>query len=218
MPQRPIRSFVRRAGRMTPGQRRALDELWPTYGIDYEEQPIDFARCFGNTNPVALEIGFGDGALLVEMAARDPGINFLGVEVHEPGIGHCLLEIQSHELANVRVICHDATEVLKDQIHDASLSAVNLFFPDPWPKKRHHKRRIIQGGFLQLLASKLKSGGRLHIATDWSDYAEHIQDIAGKEDAFMLAGTGRGERPRSKFESRGMALGHSIFDFQYVRK
>ena len=218
MPQRPIRSFVRRAGRMTSAQRRALEELWPVYGIEFEEKPIDLAEYFGNANPVTLEIGFGDGALLVELATRHPETNFLGIEVHEPGIGHCLLEIQSRKLSNVRVMCHDATEVLKSQIQDASLGAVHLFFPDPWPKKRHHKRRIVQPGFLQLLAAKLKPGGLLHIATDWAEYAEHIQEIVGQQSSFQLSAAARGERPRSKFESRGIALGHGIFDFQYLRK
>jgi tRNA (guanine-N7-)-methyltransferase len=213
-----IRSFVRRAGRITAAQRRALDELWPEYGIEYSADTLDLARCFGNSNPVVLEIGFGDGDLLVQMAADDPASNFIGVEVHEPGIGRCLLGLQARELENVRLIRHDATDVLADQIEDGALERINLFFPDPWPKKRHHKRRIVRPDFLRLAAAKLRPGGQLHIATDWANYAEHIQDVAEKEQSFALADVTRGHRPTTKFETRGERLGHDIFDLRYVRK
>lgn len=212
-----IRSFVRRAGRVTSAQRRALADLWPTYGIDYAPAIIDLAECFGNEQPVTLEIGFGNGELLVEMAQRHPDQNFIGVEVHEPGVGHCLLGIEANELANVRLVCHDAMQVLAQQIADNSLSAVNLFFPDPWPKKRHHKRRIVQPDFLQLVSSKLRATGILHVATDWANYAEHIQLVATKEQSLTFASDRRGERPTTKFETRGERLGHAIFDLCYVR-
>lgn len=218
MGRQTIRSYVRRAGRLTSAQRRALTELWPLYGIDYRPEKIDFIQCFGNSNPVTLEIGFGDGELLIETAVRHPQMNFVGVEVHDPGVGHCLLGIDAKGLENVRLICHDATEVLANQIRDAALARINLFFPDPWPKKRHHKRRIVQPDFVRLVATKLQPEGRLHIATDWVDYAEHIQHVVDKEQSFALADEARGERPTTKFEARGEHLGHTIFDFRYVRK
>lgn len=212
-----IRSFARRAGRVTSAQRRALSELWPKYGIDYAPKIIDFVECFDNANPVTLEIGFGNGELLLEMAQRHPEQNFFGIEVHEPGVGHCLLGIEANGINNVRLACHDATEVLAKQIADGSLAAVNLFFPDPWPKKRHHKRRIVQPVFLQLVAAKLRPKGTLHIATDWANYAEHIQDVADNSQSLRLSDHERGERPTTKFETRGARLGHSIFDLRYVR-
>ena len=156
-PQKPIRSFVRRAGRLTSAQTRALEELWPLYGIDYSNETLDLDEVFGRCAPRTLEIGFGNGELLATLAARQPETDFLGIEVHEPGIGHCLLEIEKHELSNVRLLRHDAIEVLNRQIADAALNQVNLFFPDPWPKKRHHKRRIVQLAFLHLLSRKIKT-------------------------------------------------------------
>jgi tRNA (guanine-N7-)-methyltransferase len=154
---RPIRSFVRRAGRMTPSQQRALDELWPDYGLDYEATPLDLADVFGRKAPVVLEIGFGNGDTLVAQAAASPDKDFLGIEVHEPGVGHCLIAASDASVSNLRLIIHDAIEVLEHQVPEASLSRINLYFPDPWPKKRHHKRRIVQSSFLDLCAAKLAS-------------------------------------------------------------
>lgn len=216
--RRPIRSFVRRAGRLTTAQRRALRELWPEYGIDCSRTKLDLASCFGNANPVTLEIGFGDGELLVNNAALHPEANYLGIEVHEPGIGHCLLAIHAAKLRNVRLIKQDALEVLNHQIGADTLSGVDLFFPDPWRKKRHHKRRIVQPAFVRLVASRLRSGGLLHIATDWENYAEQIRHVVAAEQVFMRLDEQRGERPTTKFETRGERLGHTIFDLRYRKK
>ena len=181
MPRQPVRSYVLRAGRITQAQRRALDELLPRFGIAYEASPLDLDRAFGRIAPRVLEIGFGNGDTLVALAASSPDSNFIGVEVHPPGIGHCLLAIQSKELTNVRVIAHDAVEVLASQLPPASLDEVLLYFPDPWPKKRHHKRRIVQPPFAALVASRLKQGGRFRLATDWEPYAEWMLEILNAE-------------------------------------
>ena len=172
---RAIRSFVKRQGRMTAGQRRALDEHWADFGIDYTAAPLDPAAAFGRDAPLVLEIGFGNGDNLCDLARRYPEQNFLGIEVHEPGVGACIMNALTHDLANVRVMRHDAVEVLRNMIPDHSLSRVNLFFPDPWHKKRHHKRRIVQRDFVKLLAAKLLPGGIFHVATDWPNYAEHYR-------------------------------------------
>ena len=222
--QRKIRSFVRRAGRMTSSQARAIESLWPQYGIDFSEAPLDFDEVFGRKAKRVLEIGFGNGDSLVEMAANEPDADFLGVEVHEPGIGHCLIRAREAGADNLRVICHDAIEVLSTQIPDGSLARVNLFFPDPWPKKRHHKRRIIQAAFLDLVARKLGPGGSLMIATDWANYAEHIDDVIGHHAAFDIVerrqhdGDQPINRPSTKFEARGLREGHHIWDWHCSRK
>lgn len=215
---RPVRSFVRREGRLTDGQQRALDELMPRYGVEPDGGPLDFPAVFGNDAPVVLDIGFGDGAALAAMAANQPRRNFLGVEVYRPGIGRLLRELERERITNVRVICADAVELLRQRIPDASLAGLNLFFPDPWPKKRHHKRRMVQPEWLDLVARKLTPGGLLHLATDWENYAEHMLAVTGASLAFdNPAGSGRfapnpGDRPQTKFERRGLGKGHGVWD------
>jgi len=221
---RTVRSFVRRAGRLTPSQQRALEELWPALGIDYETAALDFAAIFGRNAPVVLEIGFGNGETLVRQALEHPGKDFVGVEVHEPGVGHCLLKAGEAGISNLRIIMHDAIEVLQVQVPAASLSRINLYFPDPWPKKRHHKRRIVQPAFLDLVAERLVPGGTLHIATDWADYAGHIDEVMAATDRFTLAerrvhdGEQPLDRPQTKFERRGLQRGHRITDWSFTRR
>jgi tRNA (guanine-N7-)-methyltransferase len=220
---RAIRSFVRRAGRITPSQQRALRELWPAIGVEFSESPLDFEALFGRLAPVVLEIGFGNGETLVEQARATPGHDFLGIEVHEPGVGHCLLKASEAGVKNLRIIRRDAIEVLKLQVPPGSLSRVNLYFPDPWPKKRHHKRRIVQTSFLDIVADRLQAGGTLHIATDWSKYAEHIDETLAAHPRFECAerrehnGDRALDRPRTKFERRGLRHGHRICDWRFVR-
>lgn len=222
-PMRTIRSFVRRSGRLTRSQHRALRDLWSRFGIDFAAKPLDLEAIFRRTAKRALEIGFGNGETLVEQAARNPAMDFVGVEVHEPGIGHCLLRAQDACISNLRLICHDAVEVLRQQIPDAAFNRVNLYFPDPWPKKRHHKRRLLQPDFLQLLGEKIESGGTLHIATDWEDYADHIDELIASQPRFVVSErrVHRGEapldRPTTKFETRGRRLAHRIWDWRLIR-
>jgi len=223
VPRQPIRSYVLRAGRTTQAQRRALDELLPRYGIPYAASPVDLDRVFGRAAPRVLEIGFGNGDMLVELAAGSPGRDFIGVEVHPPGIGHCLLAIESRGLANVRLIAHDAVEVLAHQLRPGSLAEVLLYFPDPWPKKRHHKRRILQPAFAGLVASRLRQGGKLKLATDWEPYAAWMLEVLNASPEFANAAPARGciERPErgpTRFESRGRRLGHQVFDLEFVRR
>lgn len=209
---RPVRSFVLRAGRMTVAQQRALHALWPLYGIDFRAAPLDFDQTFGRQAPRVMEIGFGDGELLAELARQNPGIDFLGVEVHEPGVGHCLLLIEKYGLTNVRIIRHDAIEVLREQIPAGSLQELKLLFPDPWPKKRHHKRRIVQPSFVALVASRLAPGGLFHIATDWAPYAEHIAAVLSAEPTLLAQPSAIARRPSTRFERRGERLGHEVFE------
>lgn len=214
---RPVRSFVRRAGRMTPAQRRALAELWPRYGIEDRPGTLDLDEIFGRRAPRILEIGFGDGELLVQTAADHPEQDFIGIEVHEPGVGHCLLRIAEHGLTNVRIMRHDALDALRQQFADASLHGVNLFFPDPWPKKRHHKRRIVQPAFVSLLGRKIAAGGFFHTATDWTEYADHIDATITADPAFRAVDRQTSKRPETKFELRGRRLGHTIRDRFFER-
>jgi len=214
---RTIRSFVRRAGRMTAAQKRALQTLWPLYGIDYRPAQLDLDQAFGRKARRIMEIGFGNGDLLVSMAADNPETDFIGVEVHEPGVGHCLLAIQNQCLTNVRIISHDAIEVLKYQVADGSLQAVHVFFPDPWPKKRHHKRRIFQPDFVALLGRRIDHGGLLHTATDWQEYGEHIEATIGANKGFQPASAVTDQRPQTKFEQRGKRLGHEIAEYFFER-
>ena len=220
---RPIRSFVRRAGRMTASQQRALDELWPRYGIAFRPEPLDFQAVYGRRAPVVLEIGFGNGDSLVEQALAMPDHDFLGVEVHEPGVGHCLIAAKKSGIENLRLIMHDAIEVLEHQVAPESLARINLYFPDPWPKKRHHKRRIVTPSFIDTCASRLAAGGTLHIATDWANYAEHIDEAFESSKEFELAerrehdGDAPLDRPATKFERRGLREGHRIVDWRFVR-
>ena len=220
---RTVRSFVRRAGRMTPAQGRALRELWPEYGLEFSEDSLDFESVFGRAAPRVLEIGFGDGETLVEQAAANPAADYIGIEVHEPGIGHCMLHAEEAGITNIRLICYDAIEVMRFQIPDNSISRINLYFPDPWPKKRHHKRRILQLAFLQFAAQKIEAGGTFHIATDWENYAEQIDALIRSQEHFRLAerhahrGDDPLKRPITKFERRGLRLGHKICDWRLTR-
>lgn len=219
---RPIRSFVRREGRITPAQARALEQLLPTYGLDTEHGVADLDTLFGRQAPRYLEIGFGSGGALLEMAATHPERDYIGIDVHRPGVGSLLLRLQQANVGNVRIGCTDAVEVLAENLPDHSLDGVYLFFPDPWHKKKHHKRRIVQPTFAQLLAHKLKPGGQVHMATDWQDYAEHMLTVMSAQENFTnTAGVGcyaeRGERPLTKYEQRGQRLGHAVWDlvFEY---
>lgn len=221
--KRSIRSFVRRAGRLTPSQQKALEELWPTFGIDYGGNLLHLESAFGRTAAVVLEIGFGNGDTLVQQATENPDKNYIGIEVHEPGVGHCLLKARDANINNLRLFIHDAIEVLTNQIPLQSLSRVNLYFPDPWPKKRHHKRRIVQHDFLGLIADRLKAGGTLNVATDWAGYAEHIDEILSQSDRFICTerrehdGEQPLDRPRTKFERRGLKKGHRICDWCFTK-
>jgi tRNA (guanine-N7-)-methyltransferase len=221
-PRQPIRSYVLRAGRMTAAQGRALEELLPRHGVPYAPTPLDLDRVFGRAAPRVLEIGFGNGDTLVELASASPGTDFVGVEVHPPGLGHCLLAIESRGLDNVRVIAHDAVEVLANQVPESSLDEVLLYFPDPWPKKRHHKRRIVQPAFASLVANRLKPGGRFKLATDWEPYAAWMLEVLnacpGLENASATGGIiERPERGATRFELRGRRLGHAVFDLEFRR-
>ncbi len=220
--RRTIRSFVRRSGRLTPSQQRALSDLWPEYGIDYSPTMCALDSMFERAAPVVLEIGFGNGETLVQQAAANPDLNFLGVEVHEPGVGHCLLKAREAGINNLRLIMHDAVEVLTLQIPPLSLERVNIYFPDPWPKKRHHKRRILQPAFLELIHSRLRPDGALHIATDWANYAEHIDEVFETCGLFVCderrehGGEAPLDRPQTKFERRGLRKGHRIWDWRFA--
>ncbi len=222
---RRIRSFVRREGRLTPGQQRALDELLPRFGLALPEPaaPLDLAAVFGRQAPVTLEIGFGDGESLAEQAAQNPGRDYIGTEVHRPGVGHLLREVEQRGLTNVRVSDHDAVELLEHYIAPAALDGVQVYFPDPWHKKRHHKRRLIQPPFVRLLASRMRPGGRLHLATDWAEYAEHMMAVLEEcapwfEPDGPVPAPGRPpERPVTKFERRGERRGHAVADLLYRR-
>ncbi|MCW9000158.1 MAG: tRNA (guanosine(46)-N7)-methyltransferase TrmB [Kangiellaceae bacterium] len=220
---RKIRSFVRREGRMTAGQTAAYEELMPVYGLEYEKQKLDLAQLFGNQNPVVLEIGFGMGASLAEQATKNPDKNFFGIEVHRPGVGSLLARIKEPGATNVRVIAHDAIEVLEHMISDASLDKVQLFFPDPWPKKRHHKRRIVKSDFVQQLRTKLKNGGIFHMATDWENYAEHMLGVMQAESGWQNLSENNDyvprpdDRPVTKFQARGERLGHGVWDLMFTK-
>ncbi|MFT4464023.1 MAG: tRNA (guanosine(46)-N7)-methyltransferase TrmB [Sodalis sp. (in: enterobacteria)] len=221
---RRIRSFVRRQGRLTKGQQHALDTLWPAMGTDYQARPLDLDALFGRAAPVTLEIGFGMGASLVTMAAAHPEQNFIGIEVHLPGVGACLACAQEAGVSNLRVMCHDAVEVLEQMIPDASLALVQLFFPDPWHKARHNKRRIIQAPFVELVRRKLAAGGVFHMATDWQPYAEHMLAVMSAADSFRnLSSAGDyvprpASRPLTKFEQRGQRLGHGFWDLMFEKE
>src|SRR5688572_15451573 len=210
---RPIRSYVLRQGRTTPAQRRALEELFPKYGISFSHQPISSPRGAS----LVLEIGSGMGETTLEIAKAHPETDFIAIEVHGPGVGSLLNAIEREQLANLRVIRHDALDVLEHMIADGTLAAIHLFFPDPWPKKRHHKRRLVQPEFAALAARKLRDGGILHAATDWPDYAEHMNEVFSKEPLLEPAAAGFAARPVTKFESRGQRLGHPIRELLFRR-
>lgn len=223
-PRRTIRSFIRREGRLTVGQQRALDELLPQFGVPQAEQPIDPVGLFGRNAPLTLEIGFGNGDSLVEMAKAAPEQDFIGIEVHRPGVGHLLLGIEREGLTNLRVHMGDAVAFLQQRIATNQLDRLLLYFPDPWHKKRHHKRRIVQPAFADLVAERLRPGGLWHLATDWADYAEHMRSVLDPHPAFAAEhqGDGSGQRPpwrpETKFERRGQRLGHEVGDLLYRRR
>lgn len=198
---------------MTQGQSKALETLWPSFGLESSSGEFNLSDVFGNAHPVCLEIGFGMGDSLVEQAKREPDMNFIGVEVHRPGVGHCLMQCGEGNLKNIRVFSDDSIDVLRQSIPASALDRVQVFFPDPWHKKRHHKRRLINETFLALLVSRLKPGGLVHIATDWTPYAESIQELFGKRSDFELATPP--SRPETKFERRGIRLGHQVNDLAY---
>ncbi|OBT17381.1 tRNA (guanosine(46)-N7)-methyltransferase TrmB [Vibrio sp. UCD-FRSSP16_10] len=221
---RKIRSFVRREGRLTKGQETALNDCWSAMGIDYQNELLDWTQVFGNDNPVVLEIGFGMGTSLVEMAKASPEKNFIGIEVHRPGVGACLSQARDEGVTNLRVMCHDAVEVFANMIPNASLHTLQLFFPDPWHKKRHHKRRIVQLEFAEMVREKLQlETGIFHMATDWENYAEHMVEIMNQAPGFANIATDGDyiprpdERPLTKFEARGHRLGHGVWDIKYKR-
>ena len=249
---RPIRSFVKREGKFTTGQQNAIDQLWPSHGVDLDDHEIDLAELFGRDAPVVLEIGFGNGLSLAEMAETHSEMNFFGIEVHKPGVGSCLVQAKKRELDNLRVSGDDAVLVLNQQIPDGSLERVQIFFPDPWHKKRHHKRRLIQPEFVETLVAKLNVGGQIHVATDWENYAEHVlavlsvnKDIVNTvSDAPLPASflSNQGDlltdsslwaegtllsqgsavkpvyRPGTKYEARGIRLGHGVWDLVFEKK
>ena len=218
---RPIRSFVLRQGRQTEAQKRAFDLHWPSLGLDYTGAPRDFDAVFGRRAPRVLEIGFGNGEQLLFAAGREPERDFIGVEVHGPGVGRLLNAAAEANLTNLRVYQHDAVEVLQHEIAPASLDEVRIYFPDPWHKKRHNKRRLVQPGFVGLLCDRLRPGGLLHLATDWENYAEHMWDVLDAEPRLRSRAGARGFVPRPEwrrqthFETRGLKLGHGVWDLLY---
>jgi len=237
---RPIRSFVKREGKLTKGQQNAIDLLWSSHGVDLSDRSLDFDVLFGRAAPTVLEIGFGNGLSLADMAETDSETNFFGIEVHKPGVGSLLVQVKQRGLDNVRVSQDDAVQVLEQQIPDESLDRIQVFFPDPWHKKRHHKRRLIQSEFVETLVSKLKPQGKLHVATDWENYAEHILEVLTA--TAELDNTVRSEsspqdfslakdpspldhgcapkpdyRPNTKYEERGIRLGHGVWDIVFEK-
>jgi len=220
---RPIRSFVLRQGRQTDAQKRAFDLHWPSLGLDYTGAPRDFDAAFGRRAPRVLEVGFGNGEQLLFAAGREPERDFIGVEVHGPGIGRLLNAAAQAGLRNLRVYQHDAVDVLQHEVAPASLDEVRIYFPDPWHKKRHNKRRLVQPGFVGLLCDRLRPGGLLHLATDWENYAQHLWDVLDAEPRLHGRAGARGFVPRPQwrrqthFETRGLKLGHGVWDLLYDR-
>lgn len=220
---RKVRSFVLRTGRLSDYQRDMMNDNWANLGLDYQAEPFDFKAIFGNDNPVILEIGFGMGRSLVEMAATNPDRNYIGIEVHTPGVGACIAYALEKGVKNLRVICHDATEILRDSIADSTLSGLQLYFPDPWQKAKHHKRRIVQAGFIERIIAKLDSNGFVHFATDWENYAEHMLEVLRQFP--QLANQSATNdfiprpdfRPLTKFEERGHKLGHGVWDLYFIK-
>jgi tRNA (guanine-N7-)-methyltransferase len=221
--RRGIRSFVLRQGRFTPAQQRAFDASWPRFGLEYSGTPRDLDATFGRSAPCVFEIGFGNGEALRYAAAQDPARNYIGIEVHAPGVGRLLNALAEDGSDHVRVYRHDAVEVLANEIADAALDEIRIYFPDPWHKKRHQKRRLLQPAFAALLVRKLARGGRLHLATDWQDYAEQMWDILDATQGLRNRNGARGHvprpewRPQTHFESRGQRLGHGVWDLLYDR-
>lgn len=219
---RPVRSFVLRQGRLTKGQKHALENIWPIYGVEESDATLDIESLFQRKGPVTMEIGFGNGVSLASMAKSAPEHNFIGIEVHKPGVGHLLHLVNEYGLSNVRVMNSDAVEIIKNRIPEKSLNCVQLFFPDPWHKKKHNKRRIVQPDFVSLIASKLKLGGVFHLATDWGPYAEHMAEVLEASEEFNSVSDSPfsekpNARPTTKFEKRGIKLGHGVWDLLYAR-
>jgi tRNA (guanine-N7-)-methyltransferase len=221
--QRKIRSYVRREGRFTPAQRSAFESFWPDFGIDITDEKLDFHSMFGRKSDVFLELGFGDGRVLKAMAARHPENDYIGIEVHRPGVGRLMRELHEEGIQNVRVSSEDGTGVLKDNIPLNSLSGISIFFPDPWHKKKHNKRRLIQQEFTSMAASRLIPGGVLHLATDWQDYAEQMLEVMAAEPLLENCSTDStyaerpDSRPLTKYEQRGLRLGHGVWDLVFRR-
>ena len=221
--KRKVRSFVLRTGRLSEFQRQTMNDNWAAYGLEHQTEPFDFPTIYGNTNPGILEIGFGMGKSLVEMALQNPDKNYLGIEVHTPGVGACLAYAVEKQVKNLRVICHDATEILRDSIADNSLGGLQLFFPDPWHKAKHHKRRIVQPHFVETIYQKLQPNGFIHFATDWQNYAEQMLDVL--KSAVGLRNVSPTNdyiprpdfRPLTKFEQRGHKLGHGVCDLYFIK-
>ena len=220
--QRHIKSFVLRQGHLSPAQQRALDTLYPQFGIDYTGQPLDLAQAFGRTAPRILEIGFGMGQATAAIAAAHPEQDYLGIEVHGPGVGSLLKLVGENRLTNIRVIRHDAVEVVREMLPADCLDGIHVFFPDPWHKKRHNKRRLIQPPFVALLASRIKPGGYLHLATDWEDYAIQMLEVLSQEATLENTAEGYAPRPDyrplTKFEQRGLRLGHGVWDLVFRQR
>ena len=223
-PKRVIRSFVKRTGRKTEGQKYSLDHYWPLYGLEYEEENhFDFEIMFPEQKGVKLEIGFGNGESLVQMAAQDQEFGYLGIEVHTPGVGHCMKHIHDQQLTNLKLISHDAIEVLQNKVPELSLDGVFLFFPDPWHKQKHKKRRIVNQIFKDLLVKLMKPGAVLHMATDWQDYARYMAKEMLADNRFRNLGDEKGfcdkpdYRPQTKFERRGLKLGHGVWDLMFEK-
>jgi tRNA (guanine-N7-)-methyltransferase len=222
--RRPIRSYVLRQGRLTEAQARALEKFWPRYGVEEGTDPIDAHALFGRTAPLVVEIGFGDGAATWRMAAAEPEKDFIGIEVHQPGVGRLLQALERERIDNVRIACSDAVPFLHERLAEDMLAGLRIYFPDPWPKKRHHKRRIVQREFLDLVAARMKAGGILHLATDWLPYAEHMLELLDPHPAFEnLSPSGDwcprpAWRPETKYERRGDRLGHETRDLAFRRR
>ena len=216
--KREIKSYVLRQGRTTPSQKRSLEQLLPIFGIAFAKEPLNPGDMFGRRAPIVLEIGSGMGETTAEIAQQNPAIDFIAVEVHGPGVGSLLKKIDALELRNLRVIRHDAVEVLEKMIPDGTLAGIHLFFPDPWPKKRHHKRRLVQSAFAALAARKLAPGGYVHAATDWPEYAVQIDEVFSANSSFDKDVQQRKSRPVTKFERRGLGLGHAVRDLLFLRR
>ncbi len=220
---RKVRSFVLREGRMTKGQQRAMDELFPKWGVKFEQQLIDMIALFGNDHPVVLEIGFGMGRSLAEQAQNNPQLNYLGIEVHKPGVGACLLLAEEYGLENLRVLNHDAVEVIEHMLGDDALYGLQVYFPDPWHKKKHHKRRIISPQFIERVTPKIQTQGFIHLATDWENYAEHMLQVMNDQRGWNSQSDDKtyvprpDSRPLTKFEQRGHRLGHGVWDLYYLK-
>jgi tRNA (guanine-N7-)-methyltransferase len=218
----PIRSYVLRQGRFSRGQQRAHAELLPRFGLPYRAAPIDWRAAFGREAPVVAEVGFGMGETTAEIAAANPAIDYLAIEVHTPGVGSLLKRIEENAITNIRIVQHDAVEVMRDMVPAGSLAAIHIFFPDPWPKKRHHKRRLLQRDFVELAATRLEPGGVLHVATDWRDYADEVLGLLGEMRALRNTAQGFAPRPawrpETKFERRGRRLGHGVWDIVFEKR